>query len=81
MASKRHNSGSPTEETDKMTIRPLGAGQEVGRSCHYLEFKDKKILLDCGIHPGTDWATALFNFIFDDLFSQNGILSKCILVD
>jgi cleavage and polyadenylation specificity factor subunit 3 len=35
-----------------MTIRPLGAGQEVGRSCHFLEFKDKKILLDCGIHPG-----------------------------
>ena len=33
-------------------IKPLGAGQEVGRSCHLLEFKDKRILLDCGIHPG-----------------------------
>ncbi|GMH61936.1 hypothetical protein TL16_g03370, partial [Triparma laevis f. inornata] len=35
-----------------MTVTPLGAGQEVGRSCHLLEFQGKKILLDCGIHPG-----------------------------
>lgn len=47
------------EETDTMIIRPLGAGQEVGRSCHYLEFKDKKILLDCGIHPGLSGMDAL----------------------
>lgn len=47
------------EETDKMVIRPLGAGQEVGRSCHLLEFKDKRILLDCGIHPGLSGMDAL----------------------
>ncbi len=32
-------------------ITPLGGGCEVGRSCILLEIKDKKILLDCGIHP------------------------------
>merc|ERR1712018_431641 len=55
------SSGMPygTEETDKMVIRPLGAGQEVGRSCHLLEFKDKRILLDCGIHPGLSGMDAL----------------------
>lgn len=37
---------------DIMTIQPLGAGQEVGRSCHFLQYKGKKILLDMGIHPG-----------------------------
>ena len=47
------------EESDKMTITPLGAGQEVGRSCHLLEFKDKRILLDCGIHPGMTGMDAL----------------------
>jgi len=47
------------EESDKMIIRPLGAGQEVGRSCHLLEFKDKRILLDCGIHPGMTGMDAL----------------------
>merc|ERR1712156_629229 len=40
-------------------IKPLGAGQEVGRSCHLLEFKDKRILLDCGIHPGLSGVDAL----------------------
>ena len=55
------SSGMPlgAEETDKMVIRPLGAGQEVGRSCHLLEFKDKRILLDCGIHPGLSGMDAL----------------------
>ncbi|TPP61567.1 Endoribonuclease YSH1 [Fasciola gigantica] len=37
----------------KVAIGPIsGAGQEVGRSCILLTFKGKKIILDCGIHPG-----------------------------
>lgn len=36
-----------------ISIFPLGAGQEVGRSCILLSFSDKKrILLDCGVHMG-----------------------------
>ena len=31
----------------------------MGRSCHLLEFKDKRILLDCGIHPGLSGMDAL----------------------
>ncbi|XP_063366652.1 cleavage and polyadenylation specificity factor 73 [Cydia amplana] len=49
----------PFEESDQLTIRPLGAGQEVGRSCIMLEFKGKKIMLDCGIHPGLSGMDAL----------------------
>ena len=30
---------------DLLTITPLGAGNEVGRSCILLEFKNKKILV------------------------------------
>ena len=33
---------NPDEE---LVITMLGAGQEVGRSCHLIEFKGKKILL------------------------------------
>ena len=29
----------PTEESDLMKITPLGSGQEVGRSCHIVQFK------------------------------------------
>lgn len=39
-------------ESDLLVIKPLGSGQEVGRSCIILEFKGKRIMLDCGIHPG-----------------------------
>eukprot|EP00007_Cunea_sp_BSH-02190019_P001520 CAMPEP_0174248236 /NCGR_PEP_ID=MMETSP0417-20130205/42976_1 /TAXON_ID=242541 /ORGANISM="Mayorella sp, Strain BSH-02190019" /LENGTH=814 /DNA_ID=CAMNT_0015328099 /DNA_START=129 /DNA_END=2573 /DNA_ORIENTATION=+ len=41
---------APTEE-DMLTITPLGAGNEVGRSCILLQFKGKTIMLDCGVHP------------------------------
>lgn len=37
---------------DQLLIKPLGAGLEVGRSCIYTEFKGKRLLFDCGIHPG-----------------------------
>jgi len=36
---------------DLMEITPLGAGQEVGRSCMYLQYKGKTLLFDCGVHP------------------------------
>ncbi|CAG0886861.1 unnamed protein product [Cyprideis torosa] len=49
----------PAEESDRLSIRPLGSGQEVGRSCHMLEFKGKKVMLDCGIHPGLSGMDAL----------------------
>lgn len=42
-----------------MTIMPLGSGQEVGRSCHLLEFRGTTILLDCGIHPGYEGINGL----------------------
>lgn len=36
---------------DKLTVMPLGAGQEVGRSCMVLKYHGKRVMLDCGIHP------------------------------
>lgn len=36
-----------------MTITPLGAGQQVGRSCILLQYMGKNIMLDCGVDPGT----------------------------
>ena len=35
-----------------VSIMPLGAGQEVGRSCIIVKYLDKTIMMDCGIHPG-----------------------------
>ena len=38
----------------KMDIKvtPLGAGQDVGRSCLLLSIGGKNIMLDCGMHMG-----------------------------
>ncbi|CAK8696771.1 unnamed protein product [Clavelina lepadiformis] len=53
-------------DSDLLKITPLGAGQEVGRSCHLLEFKEKKIMLDCGIHPGISGLAGLPYLDFSD---------------
>ncbi|XP_063900971.1 cleavage and polyadenylation specificity factor subunit 3-like [Zophobas morio] len=50
---------TPSNTDDLMIIKPLGAGQEVGRSCHILSYKKKTIMLDCGIHPGLTGFAAL----------------------
>ena len=49
----------PKEECDILKITPLGAGQEVGRSCILVEFKEKKLLLDSGLHPAYSGLSAL----------------------
>jgi predicted metal-dependent RNase len=45
--------GPEGQETgqDEVVIRPLGAGQEVGRSCYVLRYQGKGVMFDCGIHP------------------------------
>eukprot|EP01135_Chromosphaera_perkinsii_P010630 Nk52_evm30s2192 gene=Nk52_evmTU30s2192 len=57
MGSKRE--AESVSQSDAMVITPLGAGQEVGRSCHIIEYKGKTIMLDCGIHPGRSGLAAL----------------------
>lgn len=37
--------------TDTLHFTNLGAGKEVGRSCHIIQFKDKTVMLDAGVHP------------------------------
>ncbi|KAJ1512661.1 hypothetical protein HMI54_015577, partial [Coelomomyces lativittatus] len=46
-------------EIEMMYFTPLGAGSEVGRSCHILKFKGKFIMLDCGAHPAYNGLGAL----------------------
>lgn len=37
--------GGGAADSDLLTITPLGAGNEVGRSCHILRFKGKTIMV------------------------------------
>lgn len=36
----------------QLTVTPLGAGQDVGRSCILLTMGGKNVMLDCGMHMG-----------------------------
>ncbi|KAI9807039.1 MAG: endoribonuclease ysh1 [Sarcosagium campestre] len=68
MATKRKLSAlMPTAEeaidpADELTFLCLGGGNEVGRSCHILQYKGKT--LDAGMHPAYDGIAALP--FFDD---------------
>ncbi|CAL9117365.1 unnamed protein product [Musa textilis] len=46
-------------EGDQLIITPLGAGNEVGRSCVYMSYRGKIVLFDCGIHPAYSGMAAL----------------------
>ncbi|ORZ37482.1 cleavage and polyadenylation specificity factor subunit 3-like protein [Catenaria anguillulae PL171] len=48
-----------SREDEMMYFQPIGAGSEVGRSCHMLKFKGKTLMLDCGAHPAYNGLGAL----------------------
>ncbi|RKP01686.1 hypothetical protein CXG81DRAFT_25654 [Caulochytrium protostelioides] len=47
------------DDADILKVMPLGAGQEVGRSCVVVNYKGKTIMLDCGLHPAHDGIAGL----------------------
>lgn len=51
MPSKSPDSGEP-ENSESFKFFGLGGCNEVGRSCHIVEYKNKVIMLDAGVHPG-----------------------------
>ncbi|XP_057964143.1 cleavage and polyadenylation specificity factor subunit 3-I-like isoform X1 [Malania oleifera] len=58
-SSLKRRDSSTIREGDQLIITPLGAGNEVGRSCVYMSYKGKTVLFDCGIHPGYSGMAAL----------------------
>lgn len=63
MASKRKRDDAPTDEepvdpSDELMFFGLGGCNEVGRSSHIIQYKGKTIMLDAGMHTGTQADTA-----------------------
>ena len=59
----------------KIKITPLGAGQDVGRSCVIVELNNKKIMFDCGMHMGYHDSRRFPDF---SLISKTGNMTKHI---
>lgn len=64
---KREPTGK--REGDQLIVTPLGAGNEVGRSCVYMTYKGKTVMFDCGIHPAYSGMAALP--YFDEIDPSN----------
>ncbi|KAL8782813.1 MAG: hypothetical protein Q9213_005092 [Squamulea squamosa] len=71
----------PIDPSDELMFLNLGGGNEVGRSCHILQYKGKTVMLDAGMHPAYDGLGALPYFDEFDLSTVDVLLISHFHVD
>lgn len=49
----------------EIKVTPLGAGQDVGRSCILLSIGNKNIMLDCGMHMGYNDDVSIYRLNYE----------------
>ncbi|KAJ5642456.1 Endoribonuclease ysh1 [Penicillium lividum] len=88
MASKRKASAmgtamddAPVDPSDELAFYCLGGGNEVGRSCHIIQYKGKTVMLDAGMHPAKEGFSALPFFDEFDLSTVDILLISHFHVD
>ncbi|OTB03509.1 hypothetical protein M426DRAFT_321664 [Hypoxylon sp. CI-4A] len=88
MASKRKAAAmatnideEPVDPSDELTFLCLGGGNEVGRSCHIIQYKGKTVMLDAGQHPAYDGLAALPFFDDFDLSTVDVLLISHFHID
>ncbi|CRG91928.1 Endoribonuclease ysh1 [Talaromyces islandicus] len=88
MAAKRKASAmaatvddEPVDPSDELAFYCLGGGNEVGRSCHIIQYKGKTVMLDAGMHPAKDGFAALPFFDEFDLSTVDILLLSHFHVD
>ncbi|ENH61263.1 Endoribonuclease YSH1 [Fusarium oxysporum f. sp. cubense race 1] len=92
MASKRKASAmnaaaaeEPVDPSDELMFLCLGGGNEVGRSCHIIQYKGKTVMLDAGQHPAYDGLAALpfyddFDLSTVDVLLISQTASYCVVL-
>ncbi|KAH8197273.1 hypothetical protein TruAng_008556 [Truncatella angustata] len=88
MASKRKAaalgatvSDEPVDPADELMFLALGGGNEVGRSCHIIQYKGKTVMLDAGQHPAYDGLASLPFFDEFDLSTVDVLLITHFHID
>ncbi|KAL2113053.1 hypothetical protein VUR80DRAFT_5476 [Thermomyces stellatus] len=71
----------PVDPADQLKFLCLGGGNEVGRSCHIIQYKGKTVMLDAGQHPAYDGLAALPFFDDFDLSTVDVLLISHFHVD
>ncbi|EXJ66329.1 endoribonuclease ysh1 [Cladophialophora psammophila CBS 110553] len=62
------------DPSDELVFIGLGGCQEVGRSCHILQYKGKTVMLDAGMHTGREGMSAMPYFDDFDLSTVDILL-------
>ena len=63
-----------------MNLIPLGAGQEVGRSCIIVTIDDKTIMFDCGMHMGYNDSRKFPDFSYLSQTKNFDKIIDCIII-
>ncbi|KAH6900138.1 beta-lactamase-like protein [Thelonectria olida] len=71
----------PVDPSDELMFLCLGGGNEVGRSCHIIQYKGKTVMLDAGQHPAYDGLAALPFYDDFDLSTVDVLLISHFHVD
>ncbi|KAJ5286616.1 Endoribonuclease ysh1 [Penicillium angulare] len=71
----------PVDPSDELAFYCLGGGNEVGRSCHIIQYKGKTVMLDAGMHPAKEGFSALPFFDEFDLSTVDILLISHFHVD
>jgi len=71
----------PVDPSDELLFLCLGGGNEVGRSCHVIQYKGKTVMLDAGQHPAYDGLAALPFYDDFDLSTVDVLLISHFHVD
>ncbi|KAE8355960.1 beta-lactamase-like protein [Aspergillus coremiiformis] len=71
----------PVDPSDELGFYCLGGGNEVGRSCHIIQYKGKTVMLDAGMHPAKEGFSALPFFDEFDLSTVDILLISHFHVD
>lgn len=71
----------PVDPSDELMFLCLGGGNEVGRSCHIIQYKGKTVMLDAGQHPAYDGLSSLPYFDDFDLSTVDVLLISHFHVD
>ncbi|KAF1954738.1 hypothetical protein CC80DRAFT_493519 [Byssothecium circinans] len=71
----------PIDPSDELTFLCLGGGNEVGRSCHIIQYKGKTVMLDAGMHPAYEGLSAMPFYDEFDLSTVDVLLISHFHVD
>ncbi|CAI6336437.1 unnamed protein product [Periconia digitata] len=71
----------PVDPSDELLFLCLGGGNEVGRSCHILQYKGKTVMLDAGMHPAHEGLAAMPFYDEFDLSTVDLLLISHFHVD